>query len=221
MTTQPIRILLADDHPIVRQGLRQIIETDPAFLVVAEVGDGQAALEQILLLQPDVCIVDVEMPVKDGFELAQTLQRERLEVKLIFLTMYKDAQFFNAALDLQAKGYVVKEVAITEIKDCIKTVAAGGTYISPSVSNLLLDRIAKIGQPVKPEPAAELLTSTERKVLLLIAEYKTSRQIADILCLSIRTVENHRAHIATKLNLKGNHAILQYALAHLDELAKP
>ena len=160
------------------------------------------------------------MPGKDGFEVAQLVQTEQLPVRLIFLTMYKEERFLNAALDLNVPGYVLKDSAIAEINDCIRAVAAGQTYLSPAMSGFLINRLR---QP-KPAPVSEVgieaLTQTERRVLQLIAEYKTSRQIAELLFVSVRTVEHHRANIATKLNLKGNHAVLQFALAHQVELKK-
>ncbi len=135
-----IRIVIADDHPIFRRGLRSVIETDQKLKIVAEAEDGEAALEQIQILQPEIAILDMEMPNRDGFEVMQEIQEKKLPVAVIFLTMHKDERFFNAALDQGAKGYVLKDSAATDIIASIKTVAAGQNFISPQLSTYLLNR---------------------------------------------------------------------------------
>jgi DNA-binding NarL/FixJ family response regulator len=214
-----IRIIIADDHPIFRRGLRQVIETDARLKVIGEADDGVMALEQIKEAQPDVVVLDVDMPNKDGFEVARAVRDERLPVEIIFLTMHKDERFFNAALDLGIKGYVLKDSAVTEIIGGIRAVVAGQNYISPPLSNYLINRSRRAVKLVEQKPGLSELTPTERRILKLIAEYRTSREIAAELFISTRTVEHHRSNISTKLELQGSHALLKFALEHKSELS--
>lgn len=211
-----IKVVIADDHPIFRRGLCQIIESDPSIKVVAEADDGEAALVAVQEHVPQVAVIDVDMPNRDGFDVMQTIRAKRLPVAVIFLTMHKDERIFNKALDLGVTGYVLKDSAITEIVAGIKAVAAGQNYVSPALSTSLLKRATRATTP--PPPGLDNLTPTERRVLKLIAEYKTSKEIATELFISIRTVEHHRANISTKLELKGSHALLKFALDHHDRL---
>jgi DNA-binding NarL/FixJ family response regulator len=128
-----IRIVIADDHPVFRVGLRNVIETDPRLKIVGEAEDGEVALEQIETFQPDIAILDMEMPNKRGFEVMQSIQERKLPVAVIFLTMHKDERLFNAALDRGAKGYVLKDSAVNDIISCVKSVASGQNFISPEL----------------------------------------------------------------------------------------
>ncbi|HZN11580.1 MAG TPA: response regulator transcription factor [Blastocatellia bacterium] len=213
-----IRIVIADDHPVFRKGLRQIIETDPRLKVVGEAEDGEAALERLRETRPEVVILDVGMPDKDGLEVARAIRAQRLQVEIIFLTMYRDEHLFNAALDLGVKGYLLKDSAVTEVIAGIKAVSGGQNYISPPLSTYLINRGRRSATLVEQQPGLEDLTPAERRVLKLIAEYKTSKEIADELCLSARTVEHHRANICEKLDLKGSHALLKFAAQHQSQL---
>jgi DNA-binding NarL/FixJ family response regulator len=213
-----ITVVIADDHPIFRQGLRQVIERDPRLTIVAEAEDGDAAIETIVRLHPRVAVVDVRMPGRDGLEVARTIREKRLPTGMVILTMFKEARFFNAAMDVGVKGYVLKESAITEVVGCVKAVAAGETYISPQLSSLLLDRMRRAAQLEADTPGLASLTPTERRILKLVGEYKTSRQIADELCISVRTVDHHRANIGEKLELRGAHALVRFAVEHRSEL---
>jgi len=211
-----ITVLIADDHPIFRKGLREIIEADPGLKIIAEAEDGERALVLIQTLRPQVAVLDVDMPHQDGVEVARQVRELRLNVPLIFLTMHRDERFFNAALNAGAQGYVLKDSALSEILSAIRAVAAGRSYITPLLTGYLLNRRAVSAQVNLTGLAA--LTDAERRVLKLVAEYKTSREIADQLFISIRTVDRHRANIATKLDLKGSHALLQFAIEHKAEL---
>lgn len=213
-----IRITIADDHPIFRQGLRQIIESDPLLEVVAEAGDGHAAVEQIETLSPDVAILDVSMPGRDGLAVTRALRDRRLPTAVVCLTMHKDARFVNAALDAGVKGYVLKDSAVAEIVQCAKAVHAGQSYISPVLSPHLLTRRQRAEALTSRTPEIDGLTSTERKVLGLIAELKTTKEIASVLCVSPRTVDHHRANIAAKLELHGSHALTRFAIEHRSAL---
>lgn len=214
-----IRIVIADDHPIFRKGLRSVIETDPRLKIVGEAEDGEVALEQIQTFQPDIAILDMEMPNKSGFEVMQEIREKKLPLAVIFLTMHKDERFFNAALDQGANGYVLKDSAATDIVASIKTVASGQTFISPQLSTYLLNRHARVTSLVEQKPGLSNLTPAEREVLRLIAANKTNKQIGDELHISIRTVEKHRANVSEKLELHGSHVLLSFALEHKSELS--
>ena len=209
-----IRIVMADDHPIVRQGLRQTIEADAALKIVAESGDGKTALAQIVELRPAVAVLDVDMPGQDGFSVARAVFQQKLSVEIVFQTIHREEELFQAALDLGAKGYVLKDSAVTDIVAAIKAVAAGEPYISPQLSSYLLRRSHSVADLKARKPGLEDLTPTERRILKLIAEDKSSKEIAGELFISHRTVETHRTNISRKLELHGNLALVKFALEH-------
>lgn len=213
-----VSVVMADDHPIVRQGLRQMIEADGALSIVAEAGDGRAALELIEINRPDVAVLDIDMPQMDGFAVARALLQKRLAVKVAFLTMHSEAELFQAAMELDVQGYVLKDSAVTDIVQCIKAVAAGRPYLSPALSALLLDRRRRTDELDRARPGLHGLSPTERRVLKLIAADKTSREIGAELFISPRTVESHRTNISRKLDLHGSLALVKFALAHKSEL---
>lgn len=215
MTTE-IRLLIADDHPIVRQGLKQIIEADPDLNVIAEAGDGPGALSLIKTLLPDIAVLDINMPGADGLSLAETVSDEGLPVAIILLTAYREEDLFNRALTLGVKGYVLKDSAATDIVSAIKAVASGEYYTSPAMSGYLFKR--RSSKPPAGKPGVKDLTPTERRILRLLADYKTSREIAEELFISHRTVQTHRANICQKLQLQGNHALMKFALEYKSEL---
>jgi DNA-binding NarL/FixJ family response regulator len=214
-----VNVLIADDHPIFRQGLRRIIETEPQLKVVFEAADGEQALQWLLGAGADVAVLDLTMPVKDGFAVARAVREQRLQVPLVLLTMHKDEPYLNAALDLGVRGYVVKDSATTEIVNCIQAVIAGQEYVSPTLSSFLIRRSRNAAALAEQKPALTQLTPTERRVLKLIAEGQTSREIAAQLNIGVRTVEHHRNNIALKLELRGSHALLKFAVQHHSELA--
>jgi DNA-binding NarL/FixJ family response regulator len=214
--TEPIRLVIADDHPIVRQGLRQVIEKDAGLQVVAEAGDGQAALEQIKATQPRVAILDIDMPNLSGFEVARALTRLSLPVEIIFLTVHCEEEFFNEALELGAKGYVLKDSSVTDVVACVRAVAAGQNYVSPALTSYLFRQRQQ--ETSRQRSGVDALTPTERQILKLIAEYKTSKEIAAALFISPHTVQTHRKNICVKLELEGNHALMRFALEHKSQL---
>ncbi len=215
-----IRIVIADDHPIFIRGLRQVLAADPIMEVVAEARDGDAALTSIQESKPDVAILDVDMPKKDGFEVLRAVQSQRLPPAVVFLTMHKNEALFNGAMDLGVSGYVLKDSALVEIVDSVKAAAAGHNYVSPTLSTFLLGRRRRAQALMIEQPSLKDLTRAERSVLELVARGKTSNEIAEELHVSIRTVEHHRAHISSKLNLHGTHALLRFALARKSELSQ-
>ena len=217
MAEAKITVLIADDHPIFRRGLRQIIEKDAALQIVAEVGDGDAALAQMSALQPRVAVLDVDMPKRDGFAVVRSAQAEKLPCAIVFLTMYKEERFFNAALDAGVTGYVIKDSASHEITAAIRAAARGKNFISPLLATFLLNRLRRAENQAPADPL-DTLTATERRVLQLVATFKSNQQIADELFISIRTVEHHRSNICAKLGLEGKNALLAFALSHQAQL---
>jgi len=213
-----IRILMADDHPVYRDGLRQIIQTDAVLKIVQETGNGSEALRFARELKPDIVILDMDMPGSNGLEIARARQREQLAFEIIFVTMYREEDMFDEALKLGAKGYVLKESAAADILQSIHAVAAGQHYISPAISGLLVNRGGRNAALRNEKPGLESLTLAERRILKLIASDKTSKEIADVLGLSSRTVENHRANISSKLGLQGSHSLLKFAFENKSRL---
>ena len=205
-----IKIVIADDHPIFRNGLKQIIDFDKRIKIIGEADNGQKALELITELKPDVAILDIDMPKKTGLEVLKELKDS--DVKIIFLTMYAEEDIFEEAMNHGIKGFVLKDSAVSDIVDCIFSVHEDRYYISPSVSNFLINRRKKLKELKNNNPLLQNLTMSEKKILKFISENKTSKEIADILFISYRTIENHRANISGKLNLKGSHGLVKFAI---------
>jgi DNA-binding NarL/FixJ family response regulator len=207
------RIVIADDHPVFRFGLRQIIEAEPGFDVVGEADHGEAARDLIQKARPAIAILDVAMPKLDGLALARFLQKEEAPVKIILVTMYREEKLFKKALEAGVKGYVLKDSAASDIISCIKAVDAGQNYTSPELTTYLVSRVRQGDAVREARSGVETLTATELRVLALLAEYKTSKEIAQELFVSPRTVETHRNNICQKLGIHGSHALMKFALA--------
>jgi DNA-binding NarL/FixJ family response regulator len=205
-----IKIVIADDHPIFRGGLKQIIDFDKRIKIIGEADNGQKALELITELKPDVAILDIDMPKKTGLEVLKELKDS--DVKIIFLTMYAEEDIFDEAMNLGIKGFVLKDSAVNDIIDCIYSVYDDRYYISPSVSDFLMNRRKKLNELKNNNPKLQNLTVTEKKILKYISENKTSKEIAEVLFISYRTIENHRANISGKLDLKGSHSLVKFAI---------
>lgn len=210
---QPIiTVFVADDHQIFRQGLIKLLESEVSIAVVGESGDGAEALQMIQELRPDVAILDISMPNKNGLDIVKQLKKNNLATECVILTMYNEEEYFNEALDCDVKGYLLKDNAISDLLNCVKCVMQGKYYVSPLISDYLLHRDGKAKQLRCEHPGIDKLTAMEKRILKLISENKTSKEIAEQLFISPRTVENHRAHISEKLGLKGFHKLLQFAI---------
>lgn len=204
-----IRIIIADDHPVFLSGLRMLIESESSLKIVGEALNGDNALSLIQTLKPDVAVLDVNMPYKNGFEIMRSLRDQETEINAIFLTMHDEEATLNSALDLGVKGYILKDSALSEIVNAIKLAANGKNYITPKLSTFLVNRKHRTKDFV---PKFEKLTSTEMKILRLIAEHKTTKEIASELYVSHRTIDRHRYNICNKLNVRGVNSLIKYAI---------
>ncbi len=210
------RIIIADDHAIFRTGLRHTIESYPNYKIIADASDGETALGLILEQKPDVVILDVSMPKSNGFQVAEELKRKIFPVKIVFLTMHDDEAMFNRAMDLDVKGYVLKDSAASDILNCLHAVTNDKNFTSPALTTYLFKRATDRNN--ETHGTLNDLTATERKILKLVAEYKTSKEIAAELFISYRTIENYRTNICSKFNLHGSHALMKFALEHKNKI---
>jgi two-component system, NarL family, response regulator DegU len=200
-----IKIITADDHPLFLKGLRDTLTEESDFEVVDLANNGQQALEKIEKWQPDVATLDLDMPILNGIEVAKTVLKTYPNIKIILLSMHKDADIIRAAMALGIHGYVFKDDAVNDLVSAVRTVFEGGNYISvdnTKKSFFLNNDNELIGE----------LTKMEKLILKEIANQKTTRQIADENFISTKTVENHRANICKKLNLHGNNSLLKFAI---------
>ncbi|MGI9241904.1 MAG: response regulator [Verrucomicrobiales bacterium] len=217
-TAPPTRIIVAEDHPVYRDGVCRILEGVPSFTIVHIAGDGRAALEKSRELSPDILILDIDLPGMGGIEVAEALQADRRSQTIIFLTMYDDADMVNHAMDVGALGYVLKDSAADEIRAAVESVAAGMPYVTPSLAQILINRRSGAQNLRRDYPGLEDLTDSERRVLKLVASDRTSKEIAEVLGLSPRTIENHRAKISQKLGLSGAHSLVKFAFEHRSKM---
>ncbi len=214
MNVPPITLVIADDHPMFRGGLRQAINVHSDLSVVAEASDGEEALNAILRWKPRIAVLDMQMPVKKGLDVLKELSVQESDTDVIILTMHDEEEIFNRAIDLGVMGYVLKESAVTDIIDSIRTVASGRQYISPSISGYLIRRTNRSAHSTDVSSLLAELTTMQRKVLQLIAENKTSKEIAGRLFISPKTVERHRSNLCDKLGISGNNALLKFVIEH-------
>jgi DNA-binding NarL/FixJ family response regulator len=214
MQKTKLQVLIADDHPIFRKGMLLAIGVEHSIKIIGEAGNGHEALRLTEELKPDVLVLDIEMPEMNGIQVVEEIIKRHIRVAVVFLTMYKEEDMFNEAMDLGVKGYVLKDSAVSDIVHGIKTVAAGHYFISPSISQYLVSRSDRVHSLLKKKPQLKNLTVTERRVLRLIAENKTSKEIGSALNTSYRTVENHRFNICNKLEIHGSHSLLKFAIEY-------
>ena len=217
---RPIALVIADDHPLFRKGLHEIIVSDPSLQIVGEAEDGESAFTLIQQLTPTIAVLDIDMPKMGGLTVARELQKQKSDVDVIFLTMYREEDLFNEAMEVGARGYVLKDSAVNDILNAIHTVADGKYYISPALSDHLMKRSARAERLLHHAPSLDALTPAELRILRLIAEGRTSKEIADQLSLSYKTIENHRTSIASKLHLRGSHSLLKFALENKEVLSR-
>ena len=202
-----IRILLADDHAVVRQGFRMILSAHPDLEIVGEAGNGREAVELAATLRPDVVVMDVAMPELNGIEATRRLTADNPHTRVVALSMHKDSVYVREILRAGARGYLLKDSVADDLVAAVRAVAAGEGYLSPGVSNAVLDDYRKhVTNPI------DLLSSREREVLQMLAEGKTNKEIAVVLHLSVYTVEAHRGRIMEKLNVHSINELVRFAV---------
>jgi two-component system, NarL family, response regulator NreC len=206
-----IKVLLADDHTILRDGIRALIETEPDMQVVGEAEDGQSAIRLASQIDLDVAILDIGMPLLNGLEATRQIKRNRPEIRILILTMHDNEEYIRQVLAAGALGYVLKDAAARDLLDAIRTVYRGEAVLSPAITRLVIEDYLRFGDSL-PGDSSENLTPREREILQLIAEGYTNKQIAEILKLSIKTVQSHRTNLMQKLNLHDRGELIKYAI---------
>jgi len=209
----PIRVMLADDHAVVRRGMRALIEEQPDIIVVGEAADGEEAHRLSCELSPDVLVLDLSMPAMGGADVAERIRRDCPSVRVLPLTMHEERGYVARLLRAGAAGYVLKRTAADELVRAIRTVAAGGTYVDPSLAGALLTGPASGGAVVGADALAQL-SGREGEVIRLVARGHTSKEVAASLGISAKTVETHKANAMAKLGLDGRAALVQFAADH-------
>jgi len=207
-----IRILLADDHTVVRKGLRLLLETQPGFSVIADAADGREAVALAEKLSPDVVVMDVAMPILNGIEAARQITSKHAQVAVVFLSMHSDEGYVLKALKAGARAYLLKDSAEYDLINAVKAVSEGKAFFSPAISKMLVEDYMRQMQERAVEDSYELLTTREREVLQLLAEGKNNKDVASLLNLSLYTVETHRSNIFQKLNLHSGAELILYAI---------
>ncbi len=209
-----IRVLLVDDHAVLRAGLRLLVDSQPDMVVVGEAGDGQEGIWLAGELKPDVVLMDIAMPGMDGIEAMRLLAEKAPESRVLFLSMYQEEEYLRRVLAAGAAGYILKRAAGPELLIAIRAVDRGDVYLDPALTRMLVEDYLDRGlaQPPQEEPPAVSLTPRELEVLRLVAQGHTNREIAEILVVSVKTVETHKANIMKKLGLHSRAELVRYAL---------
>jgi DNA-binding NarL/FixJ family response regulator len=206
-----IRLVIVDDHDLVREGIRALLEQDPAFQIVGEAGDGQEAIRLVTRLRPDVVLMDVSLPGGvGGLEATETIAADCPEVKVIILTQYENREYIKRAIRIGARGYLLKRSVSAQLKEAIKTVARGERYLHPLAAGELVDLVTT-GKSLDDDEY-ERLTLREKQVFKLLAEGKTSREIAKYLTISLKTAMTHRENVMAKLDIHSRAALIRYAI---------
>jgi two-component system response regulator NreC len=206
-----IRILLADDHTILRDGIRSIIEDEGDMVIVGEAEEGRAAVKLACQLNPDVVVMDIAMPVLNGLEATRQIKRLKPQVKILVLSMHENDEYIRQVLASGAQGYILKDAAARELLGAIRNVYRGESVLSPAITRLVIEEYLRWGD-LQPAQTSDGLSSREREVLQLIAEGHTNRQIGEILSISIKTVQAHRANLMQKLDLHDRGELIKYAI---------
>jgi len=211
-----LRVVVGDDDPVMRQSLRQGLEAAPEITVIGEAVDGRTAIELLGARQPDVAVLSIRLPGIDGFGVAREVRQRRVNVEMVFVAGQEDESLLDAALELGARGYVLKESVSTDVAAAVRAVAAGQYYVSPALTG----RLALNQQESDARQVVRMkeLTPAETRVMRLLADYRTTREIAEALFVSPLTVETHRRNICERLGIRGRNALVAFAVAHKQKL---
>lgn len=215
MKTEKIRVIFADDHGIVRDGLRALFKSDPEFVILGEAADGAEAVKLVEKHKPDVAILDISMPNVNGIEATSMIKKSYPATKVLILTIHDNEEYIQEMIVAGADGYVVKNAEKREIFDGVRAVAGGATFFSPSVSKVLLEGIVRRTrnkEPMSLNGGGDKLTKREIEILRLIADGMTSKQIANKLSLSVTTITSHRSNIMKKLGIHETVGLIKYAI---------
>lgn len=207
-----LRLLLGDDHTLVRHGLRRILEERPEWEVVAEVGDGRAAVQEIITRRPDVAIIDIGMPLLNGIDATQQIARHAPGTRVLVLSMHSEEAYVARALQAGATGYILKDCAGTDLLSAVESVAKGEAFFSPAITRLMLDEYERNGTGQRLIDRYETLSDREREIFQLVAEARTNKEVAELLSISPATVETHRARILQKLGVHSVAELVLYAV---------
>ena len=207
-----VRLLIADDHKIFRQGIKKLLEEEPDLQVVGEAADGRDTVKKATELKPDIILMDIAMANLNGLEATKQIKKVLPESKIIMLTMHKNEEYVLQSFQAGASGYILKEGAVEELVSAIRSIHQDKSFLSPTVSKTLVDAYLRKMETGKTETPFDLLTDREREVLQLIAEGFTNREVAKQLFISVKTVEAHRAHIMQKLNIHDIAKLVKYAI---------
>ncbi|MDP3582893.1 MAG: response regulator transcription factor [Ignavibacteria bacterium] len=211
MIAEKLTLLVADDHPLFRAGVKQTLEKLES-VEIYEAEEGSETLQKINDLKPKIAVIDLRMPGKTGLEILAELYDSGITTKIILLTMHKNVNYFYKAVSIGAKGYLLKETAVLDLIEAVKTVNSGGIFISSRLKALLeLEKSDEFQNKILID-SVNSLTCSEKQIMKLLSKWKTNCEIANLLCNSVRTIENHRANISDKLNLRGAHSLIQFAI---------
>ena len=207
------KIVIAEDHTILRAGLRALLSGQNGLEVIGEAGDGREAIRKVDTLQPDLLLIDLSMPKLNGIDAIREIKSQHPEIKIIVLTVHKSDEYIIAALKAGANGYMLKDASQNELLLAIDYVINGKTFLSPSISDKVVDAFLNTDKKDKPATVLDNLTAREREILKLVAEGNTNKKIAEHLCISLKTVEKHRSNLMQKLDLRNTAALTAYAIA--------
>ena len=206
------KIVIAEDHTILRAGLRALLAAQNGLEVIGEAGDGREAIRKVDTLQPDLLLIDLSMPKLNGIDAIREIKSQHPKIKIIVLTVHKSDEYIIAALKAGANGYMLKDASQNELLLAIDYVLNGKTFLSPSISDKVVDAVLNTDKKGKPAAVLENLTAREREILKLVAEGNTNKKIAYHLCISLKTVEKHRSNLMKKLDLRNTAALTAYAI---------